>query len=69
MDVQRPNPPHSCHQELILRALVRVKGENHGINSKPSVEQLRDAIMLDWFDKQLKGRPEAWAARWSDAKR
>jgi len=49
--------------------LVRVKGENHGINSKPSVEQLRDAIMLDWFDKQLKGRPEAWAARWSDAKR
>lgn len=44
--------------------LVRVKGENHGINSKPSVEQLRDAIMLDWFEKQLKGRPEAWAARW-----
>src|SRR5262245_10789312 len=49
--------------------LVRVKGENHGINSKPSVEQLRDAIMLDWFDKYLKGRPDAWAARWSDAKR
>jgi len=46
--------------------LVRVKGENHGINSKPSVEQLRDAIMLDWFDKYLKGRPDAWAARWSD---
>ena len=49
--------------------LVRVKGENHGINSKPSVEQLRDAIMLDWFDKYLKGRPDAWAARWSDGKR
>jgi dipeptidyl aminopeptidase/acylaminoacyl peptidase len=49
--------------------LVRVKGENHGINSKPSVEQLRDAIMLDWFDKQLKGRPDAWATRWSDVKR
>ena len=46
--------------------LVRVKGENHGINSKPSVEQLRDAIMLDWFEKYLKDRPEAWAARWSD---
>ena len=44
--------------------LVRIKGENHGINSKPSVEQLRDAIMLDWFEKQLKGRPDAWAARW-----
>ena len=49
--------------------LVRVKGENHGINSKPSVEQLRDAIMLDWFEKYLKSRPEAWAARWSDTKR
>jgi len=49
--------------------LVRVKGENHGINSKPSVEQLRDAIMLDWFEKQLKGRPDAWAARWGEGKR
>jgi acylaminoacyl-peptidase len=46
--------------------LVRIKGENHGINSKPSVEQLRDAIMLDWFDKYLKGRPDAWASRWSE---
>ena len=44
--------------------LIRVAGENHGINSKPSVEYLRDAIMLDWYDKQLKGQPEAWAARW-----
>ena len=49
--------------------LVRVKGENHGIDSRPSVEQLRDAIMLDWFEKHLKGRPEAWAARWNDGKR
>ena len=49
--------------------LVRVKGENHGINSKPSVEQLRDAMMLDWFDKYLKGRPDAWAVRWNEAKR
>jgi dipeptidyl aminopeptidase/acylaminoacyl peptidase len=49
--------------------LVRVKGENHGINSKPSVEQLRDAMMLEWFDKYLKGRPDAWAARWNETKR
>ena len=49
--------------------LVRIKGENHGINSKPSVEQLRDAMMLDWFDKYLKGRPDAWASRWSEPKR
>ena len=34
--------------------LVRVQGENHGINSKPSVEEGRDAVMLDWFDKYLK---------------
>jgi dipeptidyl aminopeptidase/acylaminoacyl peptidase len=49
--------------------LVRVKGENHGINSRPSVEQLRDAVMLDWFEKQLKELPQAWAARWNDSKR
>ena len=44
--------------------MYKRQGENHGINSKPSVEYLRDAIMLDWYDKQLKGQPEAWAARW-----
>lgn len=46
--------------------LVRVKGENHGINSKPSVESMRDAMMLDWFDKQLRGHAEGWSARWGD---
>ena len=45
--------------------LVRVQGENHGINSKPSVEEGRDAVMLDWFDKYLRDRPEAWRARWA----
>jgi len=25
--------------------------------------------MLDWFDKYLKDRPDAWVARWNDAKR
>ena len=49
--------------------LVRVKGENHGINSRPSVEKLRDAVMLDWFEKQLKELPQAWTARWNDSKR
>ncbi|MEP7382140.1 MAG: prolyl oligopeptidase family serine peptidase [Gemmatimonadota bacterium] len=44
--------------------LVRVQGENHGINSRPSVEEGRDAVMLDWFDKYLRDRPEAWVARW-----
>lgn len=45
--------------------LVRVAGENHGINSRPSVEMGRDGAMLDWFDKYLRDRPEAWSARWS----
>lgn len=44
--------------------LVRVKGENHGINSRPSVEYLRDEMLLEWFDKQLRDQPAAWAARW-----
>jgi dipeptidyl aminopeptidase/acylaminoacyl peptidase len=45
--------------------LIRVDGENHGINSRPSVEEGRDGAMLDWFDKYLRDRPEAWQARWS----
>jgi len=45
--------------------LVRVAGENHGINSRPSVELGRDGAMLDWFDKYLRDRAEAWSARWS----
>lgn len=45
--------------------LVRVQGENHGINSRPSVEEGRDAVMLDWFDKYLRGQPEGWTARWA----
>jgi len=44
--------------------LVRVQGENHGINSRPSVEEGRDSAMLDWFDKYLRDQPAAWAARW-----
>ncbi|MEO7512659.1 MAG: hypothetical protein ABIZ91_12950 [Gemmatimonadaceae bacterium] len=39
-------------------------GEHHGINWRPSVEEGRDAAMLNWFDKYLRDRPEAWAARW-----
>lgn len=44
--------------------LIHVQGENHGINSRPSVEFTRDRIMLDWFDKYLRDRPAAWSARW-----
>ncbi len=45
--------------------LIRVAGENHGINSRPAVEEGRDGAMLDWFDKYLRDRPEAWTARWA----
>ncbi|MBC7894725.1 MAG: S9 family peptidase [Cytophagaceae bacterium] len=44
--------------------LIRVTGENHGIGSKPSVAEMRDGMLLDWFDKYLKGQPAAWSARW-----
>lgn len=44
--------------------LVRVPGEDHGINSTPSAERLRDTLILEWFDWHLRDRPEAWRARW-----
>lgn len=44
--------------------LIRVAGENHGISSRPSIEEGRDGAMLDWFDKFLRAQPEAWTARW-----
>ncbi|HEX7050026.1 MAG TPA: S9 family peptidase [Longimicrobiales bacterium] len=47
--------------------LVRFFGENHGIGSTPSVARTRDTMILEWFDKHLRGRPAAWAARWGAA--
>jgi dipeptidyl aminopeptidase/acylaminoacyl peptidase len=43
---------------------VRVYGENHGINSKPSVTRTLYGTMLDWYDFKLRGEPAAWTARW-----
>ena len=43
---------------------VRVYGENHGINSRPSVTRTLYGTMLDWYDKWLRAEPEAWSARW-----
>ncbi|HEY2026206.1 MAG TPA: prolyl oligopeptidase family serine peptidase, partial [Gemmatimonadaceae bacterium] len=43
---------------------VRVYGENHGINSRPSITRTLYGTMLDWYDKWLRGEPEAWSARW-----
>lgn len=44
--------------------LVRFHGENHGINSRPSIQRTSDTIILEWFDKHLRDQPEAWKARW-----
>jgi len=35
---------------------VRFFGEDHGINSKPSVRIASEVLMLEWFDKYLKVR-------------
>ncbi len=43
---------------------VRIYGENHGINSRPSVTNTLYGTMLDWYDSRLRGQPDAWNARW-----
>ncbi len=45
---------------------VRFFDEDHGINSKPSVRQASEEMMLEWFDSRLKGEKEAWQWRWKD---
>lgn len=45
---------------------VRFFNEDHGINSKPSVRLASEEMMLEWFDKYLKGEGEAWNFRWKD---
>ena len=60
-------PAVSHHLKLMREAeLVRFQGENHGINSRPSVSRTHDEILLEWFDKHLRGEPQAWAARWDE---
>ena len=44
---------------------VRIYGENHGINSRPSVTRTLYGTMLDWYDRWLRREPEAWTARWT----
>jgi hypothetical protein len=46
--------------------LVRFHGENHGINSKPTVRRTLYTMMLQWFDKHLRDQPESWEARWGE---
>lgn len=64
-------PQHQSEQIFTaLRALdtpveyLRFHGERHAISSSPSITRRRDASILEWFDRWLRGRPAAWNARW-----
>jgi len=39
---------------------IRFKGEDHGIRGTDENRRLLPEIMLAWWDKYLKGQPEAW---------
>jgi len=43
---------------------IRFKGEDHGILGTDENRRLLPQIMLAWWDKHLKGQPEAWDAFW-----
>jgi len=45
---------------------VRFKGEDHGILGTDANRILLPKMMLAWWDKDLKGQPEAWEDLWKD---
>jgi dipeptidyl aminopeptidase/acylaminoacyl peptidase len=45
-------------------AYVRFPGEDHGIAGNFENYIAHREMMLEWFDKYIKGQPEAWVARW-----
>jgi dipeptidyl aminopeptidase/acylaminoacyl peptidase len=47
-------------------AYVRFPGEEHGIASNFKDYIAHREMMLEWFDKYLKGQPQAWEARWKE---
>ncbi|MFG0317410.1 MAG: S9 family peptidase, partial [Planctomycetota bacterium JB042] len=44
--------------------LVRFSGEDHGLRGTWENRVAHREMMVDWFDRHLRGRPEAWEARW-----
>jgi dipeptidyl aminopeptidase/acylaminoacyl peptidase len=68
------NVPHEESDQIFtaLRVLgrtceyVRFAGENHGLHGKPSNDYASDRMMVEWFDKYLKGQGQAWDYRWKD---
>jgi dipeptidyl aminopeptidase/acylaminoacyl peptidase len=45
---------------------VRFKGEDHGILGTDENRILLPKMMLAWWDKDLKGQPEAWKDLWKE---
>lgn len=45
---------------------IRFFDEDHGINSSPSIRVESEMMMLEWFDKYLKGEGDAWEHRFKD---
>ena len=44
--------------------LVRFPGEDHGIRGTWDNRVAHRMMLLEWFEKHLRGRPDAWASRW-----
>jgi dipeptidyl aminopeptidase/acylaminoacyl peptidase len=47
-------------------AYVRFEGEHHNIVDKFDNLIAHREMMLEWFDKYLKGEPEGWEKRWKE---
>lgn len=46
--------------------LVRFAGEDHGISGSWENRVSHRTMMLEWFDRWLRDRPDAWNARWPE---
>ena len=47
-------------------AYVRFPGEGHGIAGDKKNYIAHREMMLEWFDKYLKGQPQGWERRWKE---
>jgi dipeptidyl aminopeptidase/acylaminoacyl peptidase len=45
---------------------IKWAGEGHGIRGTPRNSRDGRLMMLEWFDKHLKGEAEAWDERWKE---
>jgi dipeptidyl aminopeptidase/acylaminoacyl peptidase len=70
-DADRNVPPGESEQmftalKLLGRdvELVRFPGEDHGLGGTWTDRALHRTMLLEWFDRWLKGAPDAWKARW-----